>query len=85
MAREFKVPIIDGMVVGAENFGLWCIEGGKRRKVPDLVTEIKMGICMDRVVMLHARELLEIPEGDPMPKIPLRRRGGRPRKWGKIP
>jgi len=53
--------------------------------VPDLVTEIKMGITMDYVVMLHARELLEIPEGEPMPKIPLRRRGGRPRKWGKIP
>ena len=85
MAREFKVPIHDGMVVGAENYGLWCIDWGKRRKVPDLVTEIKMGICMDRVVMLHARELLEIPEGEPMPKIPLRRRGGGRRRWGGVP
>ena len=73
----FKVEIKDGMLVGCENFGIWLIEGGQRRKIPDLVTEIKMGISRDYVIMLPTRDFLEIPEGAPMPAIPLRKRRGR--------
>ena len=80
MVKEFRVDIKDGMYVGCTNFCIWLIQGGKRRKIPDLVTEIKMGISMDWVIMLPTKEFLEIPEGDPMPVIPLRRRGGRDRR-----
>jgi FkbM family methyltransferase len=71
-----KVPIKDGMIVGADGLGIWCIDEGKRRVVPDVVTQLKMGIGMHHVVMLPPAELEEIPEGEPMPKIPLRRVGG---------
>ena len=73
----FRVDIKDGMLIGCENFGIWLIEGGKRRHIPDLVTEIKMGISRDWVIMLPTKEFLEIPEGGPMPAIPLRKRRGR--------
>jgi len=75
----FKVNIKDGMIVGCENFGLWVIDGGKRRHIPDLVTQIKMNIPVDRAIMLPTADFLEIPEGDPIPAIPLKRRRGR--KW----
>lgn len=81
MAREFKVNIKDGMLVGCENFGIWLIEGGKRRHIPDVVTQIKMNIGWDRVIMLPTKEFKAIPEGEPMPKIPLRKQGGKHRKW----
>lgn len=64
-----KVPIVDGHVVGAPGKGLWCIDGDVRRHVPDVETQIKMGIGMHRVIMLHPEQLEEIPEGDPMPKV----------------
>ena len=76
MSKEFKVDIKDGMIVACENFGIWLIEGGKRRNIPDLVTQIKMGV-LPYVIKLPTREFLEIPEGDPMPKIPLRKRPGK--------
>lgn len=75
--KKFKVDIKDGMIVGCENFGIWLIEGGKRRHVPDVVTQIKMAIPMDRVIMLPTNEFKAIPEGEPMPKIPLRKGRGR--------
>lgn len=74
---EFKVDIKDGMIVGCENFGIWVIEGGKRRHVPDLVTQIKMAISLDYVIMLPTKEFKAIPEGEPMPKIALRKGRGR--------
>jgi len=75
--KDFKVDIKDGMIVGCENFGIWIIEDGKRRHVPDLVTQTKMGISMDYVIMLPTRDFKAIPEGEPMPKIPLRKGRGR--------
>jgi len=72
---EYKVDIKDGMVVSCENFGIWIIEDGKRRCVPDLVTQIKMHV-LPYVIALPTNEFLAIPEGEPMPKIPLRRRPG---------
>lgn len=77
MAREFKVDIKDGMIVGLESGGEWVIKGGKRRKIPDLVTRIKMGISMDWVIRLPGKEFRAIPEGEPMPVIKLRTRPGR--------
>ena len=77
MAR-FKVDIKDGMVVGCENFGIWVIEGGKRRHVADLTTQIKMEL-LPYVIMLPTREFKEIPEGEPMPVIPKRKRPGKRR------
>ena len=75
--KEFKVDIKDGMVVGLESGGEWVIEDGKRREIPNLVTRIKMGLSMDWVIRLPAKEFKAIPEGEPMPKIPLRKRPGK--------
>ena len=79
--KQYKVEIKDGMLVGCENFGVWAIENGHRRKIPDLHTHIQMGISMDWVVMLPAREFLEIPEGVPMPTIPHSGAKRRLNKW----
>lgn len=64
-----EVPISDGMVVCAPGKGIWCIDGSVRRHVPDVETQIKMGIGMHNVTTLHPEQLEEIPEGDPMPKV----------------
>ena len=77
MAREFKVDIKDGMFVGLASGGEWKIEEGKRREIPDLVTRIKMGLSMDWVIRLPVTEFKAIPEGEPMPKIPLGKRSGK--------
>jgi len=74
------VPIVDGMIVGAAGKGIWCIdtdEKGKvvRRWVPDVVTQVKMGIGMHQIYLLFPEQLERIPEGEPMPRIPPRRIG----------
>jgi len=79
--KQYEVEIKDGMIVGCENFGIWCILEGKKRKVPDLHTRIQMGISMDWVVMLPPREFHAIPEGEPMPTIKPLRVGGRRNPW----
>lgn len=74
--RTLKLEIRDGMIVAADGYGIWCIDGGKRRVVPDVPTQLKMGIGMHHVIMLPPDELEAIPEGEPMPRIPLRKVGG---------
>jgi FkbM family methyltransferase len=64
-----KVEVVDGMVVAAPGKGIWCIDGDERRWVPDTETQIKMGIGMHHVVMLHPDQLEAIPEGEPMPEV----------------
>lgn len=64
-----KIQITDGMVVAAPGKGIWCIDGDKRRWVPDTETQIKMNIGMHHVIMLHPEQLEAIPEGEPMPKV----------------
>ena len=76
MSKEFKVDIKDDMIISCDNFGISIIKDGKRRLIPDLVTQIKMGV-LPWVIKLPTREFLEIPEGEPMPKIPLRKRPGK--------
>ena len=76
MSKEFKINIKDDMIISCDNFGISIIKDGKRRLIPDLVTQIKMGV-LPYVIKLPTREFLEIPEGEPMPKIPLRKRPGK--------
>jgi len=76
VSKEFKVDIKDDMIISCDNFGISIIKDGKRRLIPDLVTQIKMGV-LPWVIKLPTREFLEIPEGEPMPKIPLRKRPGK--------
>jgi len=59
----------DGMVIGVRGKGLAIIEGGKRRGVPDVPTQLDLGIGMHHVVMLHQEQFDGIPEGEPMPSI----------------
>jgi len=76
VSKEFKINIKDDMIISCDNFGISIIKDGKRRLIPDLVTQIKMGV-LPYVIKLPTREFLEIPEGEPMPKIPLRKRPGK--------
>jgi len=75
VSKEFKVDIKENMVIACENFGIWIIQDGKRRHVPDLPTQIKMNL-LGRVIKLPTQEFLDIPEGEPVPSIPLRKRPG---------
>lgn len=63
-----KINVVDGMIVAAPGEGIWCIDGDKRRLVPDVRTQIRMQIGMHHVVMLHPEQLEAIPKGEPMPK-----------------
>ena len=64
-----EIKIEDGMIVGAVDKGIWLIEKGKRRSVVSWRNQIKMGIGMHMVVMLHPEQFEAIPEGEPMPRL----------------
>jgi len=68
-AKLPKLQLEDGMVIGAPGRGLAVIEGGKWRAVPDVPTQLAMGIGMHHVVMLHQEQFDSIPKGKAMPSI----------------
>lgn len=75
-----KVDIKDGMIVACGEYGIWVIDGDKRRHVPDVATQLKMGLSWEYIINLPPDEFKVIPKGPPLPKIPLRKSGGTHRK-----
>lgn len=63
-----ELEVRDGMIVAAKGMGIWYIDDGVRRHVPDVKTQIAMGIGMHIVVTLHPEQLEAVPEGEPMPR-----------------